>query len=142
MDILYSRVLATAREVMDEIPGNPADSTVRTQLRVLERKGQRVIKVVGGVYISRQSCRATKHNTMRCPSSSVARLILLQPRGAGKAGRRQRLQPSAAPATINRHGFHERERSQQARAFCALPFGRIEFVDDPRLEPRCGKSGF
>jgi BlaI family penicillinase repressor len=39
MDILYRRGRATAGEVMDELPGNPSYSTVRTQLRVLETKG-------------------------------------------------------------------------------------------------------
>ena len=39
MDILYRRGRATASEVMDDLSGNPHDSTVRTQLRVLERKG-------------------------------------------------------------------------------------------------------
>jgi BlaI family penicillinase repressor len=39
MDILYRRGRATAGEVMDELPGSPSYSTVRTQLRVLETKG-------------------------------------------------------------------------------------------------------
>ena len=39
MDILYRRGRATAAEVLQELPGDPAYSTVRTQLRVLESKG-------------------------------------------------------------------------------------------------------
>jgi len=39
MDILYKRGRATANEVLDELPGAPHYSTVRTQLRVLEEKG-------------------------------------------------------------------------------------------------------
>jgi predicted transcriptional regulator len=39
MDILYKRGRATANEVLDELPGSPHYSTVRTQLRVLEEKG-------------------------------------------------------------------------------------------------------
>lgn len=39
MDILYRRGRATAAEVMEEMPGDPTYSTVRTQLRVLEEKG-------------------------------------------------------------------------------------------------------
>jgi len=39
MDILYRRGSATAIEVMDELPGQPSCSTVRTQLRVLKQKG-------------------------------------------------------------------------------------------------------
>ena len=39
MDILYRRGKATAADVMEELPGDPSYSTVRTQLRVLESKG-------------------------------------------------------------------------------------------------------
>ena len=39
MDILYRRGRATAAEVMEDLPGDPHSSTVRTQLRVLEEKG-------------------------------------------------------------------------------------------------------
>jgi predicted transcriptional regulator len=39
MDILYRLGRATAGDVMKELPGDPAYSTVRTQLRVLEEKG-------------------------------------------------------------------------------------------------------
>ena len=40
MDILYRRGRATAADVMADLPGEPNYSTVRTQLRVLEEKGQ------------------------------------------------------------------------------------------------------
>ena len=39
MDRLYELGRATAAEVMAALPGQPSDSTVRTQLRVLEAKG-------------------------------------------------------------------------------------------------------
>jgi BlaI family penicillinase repressor len=39
MDILYRRGRASGVEVMEDLPGNPSYSTVRTQLRVLEKKG-------------------------------------------------------------------------------------------------------
>jgi predicted transcriptional regulator len=39
MDVLYRAGRATAAEVMQALPGSPSDSTVRTQLRVLESKG-------------------------------------------------------------------------------------------------------
>ena len=39
MDILYRRGRATVGEVMAELSGEPAYSTVRAQLRVLENKG-------------------------------------------------------------------------------------------------------
>jgi predicted transcriptional regulator len=40
MDILYRLGRATAAEVLDQLSGSPSYSTVRTQLRVLETKGQ------------------------------------------------------------------------------------------------------
>ena len=39
MDILYQLGRATAADLMKALPGDPSDSTVRTQLRVLESKG-------------------------------------------------------------------------------------------------------
>ena len=39
MDVLYRRGRATAVDVMQDLPGDPHSSTVRTQLRVLEEKG-------------------------------------------------------------------------------------------------------
>ena len=39
MDVLFRRGPATAADVMDELPGDPSYSPVRTQLRVLEEKG-------------------------------------------------------------------------------------------------------
>ena len=39
MDIVYQLGRATAAEVGKALPGQPSDSTVRTQLRVLEAKG-------------------------------------------------------------------------------------------------------
>ena len=39
MNILYKLGRATAAEVRAALPGQPSDSTVRTQLRVLEQKG-------------------------------------------------------------------------------------------------------
>lgn len=39
MDVLYRLGRGTAAEIMAEMPGAPGNSTIRTQLRVLERKG-------------------------------------------------------------------------------------------------------
>jgi len=39
MDILYQLSRATAADLIKALPGEPSDSTVRTQLRVLETKG-------------------------------------------------------------------------------------------------------
>jgi predicted transcriptional regulator len=51
MDILYRRGRATAAEVMSDLPGDPHDSTVRTQLRVLEAKGHVRHEEVGLRYV-------------------------------------------------------------------------------------------
>lgn len=39
MDVLYRLGRATAAEILARMPGAPGNSTIRTQLRVLERKG-------------------------------------------------------------------------------------------------------
>jgi BlaI family penicillinase repressor len=39
MDLLYRLGRATAGDIREGLPGMPSDSTVRTQLRVLENKG-------------------------------------------------------------------------------------------------------
>lgn len=39
MDVLYRLGRATAADVLAELPHAPGNSTIRTQLRVLERKG-------------------------------------------------------------------------------------------------------
>ena len=51
MDILYRRGRAGAAEVMADLTGEPNYSTVRTQLRVLERKGYVRHEEVGPRYI-------------------------------------------------------------------------------------------
>jgi predicted transcriptional regulator len=39
MDILYRETALTASEVVERLPGNASNSTVRTLLRILEEKG-------------------------------------------------------------------------------------------------------
>ena len=51
MDILYKHGKATANEVLDELPGSPHYSTVRTQLRVLEEKGHVTHEEAGVKYV-------------------------------------------------------------------------------------------
>ncbi len=51
MDILYRLGHATAAEVQRDLPGEPSSSTVRTQLRVLERKGFVVHEEAGLRYL-------------------------------------------------------------------------------------------
>jgi predicted transcriptional regulator len=68
MDILYRRGRATAAEVLEEMPGDPNYSTVRTQLRVLEEKGhvrheEQGLRYVYAPAVPRHSARksALKH---------------------------------------------------------------------------------
>jgi predicted transcriptional regulator len=51
MDVLYRLGRATATEIMAEVPGAPGNSTIRTQLRVLERKGHVKHEEIGLRYI-------------------------------------------------------------------------------------------
>lgn len=51
IDILYQLGRATAAEVGKSLPGGPSDSTVRTQLRVLEAKGHVRHEVDGHRYV-------------------------------------------------------------------------------------------
>jgi predicted transcriptional regulator len=67
MDILYKRGRATAMEVMEELPGNPHYSTVRTQLRVLEEKGHVTHEEQGVryVYMPAVARRAARKSALR-----------------------------------------------------------------------------
>ena len=51
MDILYQLGRATAGDLIRALPGEPSDSTVRTQLRVLESKGHVRHEAEGQKYI-------------------------------------------------------------------------------------------
>jgi BlaI family transcriptional regulator, penicillinase repressor len=51
MDIVYKLGRATVGEVMERLSGNPAYSTVRAQLRVLEEKGHLVHEEHGLRYV-------------------------------------------------------------------------------------------
>jgi predicted transcriptional regulator len=51
MDIIYRLGRATVAEVLPELPGEPAYSTVRAQLRVLEQKGHVTHEEQGQQYI-------------------------------------------------------------------------------------------
>jgi BlaI family penicillinase repressor len=68
MDVLFRLGRATAADVKRELPGDPSDSTVRTQLRVLEEKGhvrheEHGLRYVYAPVVARQSARrsALKH---------------------------------------------------------------------------------
>ena len=67
MDLLYLKGRATAGEVMAALPGAPSDSTVRTQLRVLEGKGHVKHEHEGHrfVYMPVVSRRAVRKSALR-----------------------------------------------------------------------------
>src|SRR4030095_10634394 len=86
MDILYRRGRATAAEVMEDLPGEPSYSTVRTQLRVLEGKGHVRHEADGVrlVYMPAVARRAARKSALRhlvdtffdgSPEKAVAALL-------------------------------------------------------------------
>ena len=67
MDILFRRGRATAADVMNELPGEPSYSTVRTQLRVLEEKGhvRRESEAMPFVYMPVVARQAARKSALR-----------------------------------------------------------------------------
>jgi predicted transcriptional regulator len=67
MDILYRRGRATVAEVMSELSGEPAYSTVRAQLRVLEEKGhiRHEEEQLRYVYLPAQSHRVASRSALK-----------------------------------------------------------------------------
>jgi predicted transcriptional regulator len=67
MDILYRRGRATVAEVMSELTGEPAYSTVRAQLRVLEEKGhvRHEEEQLRYVYLPAQSHRVASRSALK-----------------------------------------------------------------------------
>ena len=67
IDILYRRGRATAADVMEDLPGDPSYSTVRTQLRVLERKGHVRHEELGAkfIYMPAVPRRAARRSALR-----------------------------------------------------------------------------
>jgi predicted transcriptional regulator len=82
MDLLYRLGRGTASEIRDRLPGTPSDSTVRTQLRVLEEKGHVRHEEVGLRYVylptvSRQTARraALRHLVDTFFEGSTAKIV-------------------------------------------------------------------
>lgn len=67
MDIIYKRGRVTANEVLEDLPGTPHYSTVRTQLRVLEEKGHVTHEEDGVryVYMPAMPRRAARKSALR-----------------------------------------------------------------------------
>jgi predicted transcriptional regulator len=66
MDVLYRCGRASAREVMSEMGGEQAYSTIRTQLSVLEKKGCVRHEEVGRMYIYAPVVPADTAQHARC----------------------------------------------------------------------------
>jgi predicted transcriptional regulator len=82
MDILYRRGRATATEVRGDLEGGLSDSTVRTQLRVLEAKGhvrhdEEGLRYVYAAAVPRQAARrlALKHVVETFFDGSTERVV-------------------------------------------------------------------
>ena len=104
MDILYQLGRATAADLMKALPGEPSDSTVRTQLRVLESKGhvrheEEGLKYVYLPVVPRRVVRksALKHvmNTFFDGSAEKVVAALLGPTAAISATRSSIASPSS-----------------------------------------------
>lgn len=51
MDLVHERGEVTAAELVVQLPGEPSNATVRTHLRILERKGHLTHREEGGRFI-------------------------------------------------------------------------------------------
>ena len=91
MDVLYRLGRATAAEVLDSLPGRLSNSTVRTQLRVLESKGyvrhqEHGLRYVYMPTVPRHSARRTalKHLVDTFFEGSSAKLVAALLGGEGR----------------------------------------------------------
>lgn len=91
MDILYALESATAGQIHERMPGEPAYSTVRAQLRVLEEKGHVSHTEDGNRYIyrpkvAREKARksALRHLTETFFEGSTANVVAALLGGEGK----------------------------------------------------------
>lgn len=74
MDVVWRLGEATAEVVREALPGRPHDSTARTLLRVLERKGYLTHEVRGKAYVYRAAVERRKAQR-RVLRSVVARFF-------------------------------------------------------------------
>ncbi len=88
MDVLFRRGRATAAEVMDELPGSPSYSTVRTQLRVLEEKGHVRHEEEGVRYVYMPAVR--RHAARQVGAEAPRRHLLRRLGGKGRRGAARR----------------------------------------------------
>ncbi len=91
MDILYALESATAGQIHEKMPGEPAYSTVRAQLRVLEEKGHVDHTEDGNRYVyrpkvPREKARksALRHLTETFFEGSTANVVAALLGGEGK----------------------------------------------------------
>jgi predicted transcriptional regulator len=82
MDVLFRLGRATAADIMDALPDAPSNSTVRTQLRVLESKGyvqhdEEGLRFVSSPRVPRHAARrsAVKHLIDTFFDGSSAKLV-------------------------------------------------------------------
>src|SRR5689334_1692002 len=91
VDVLYRLGRATAGEILNALPGRPSNSTVRTQLRVLEAKGfvkheEHGLRFVYMPTVPRHSARksALKHLVDTFFDGSSAKLVAALLGGDGR----------------------------------------------------------
>jgi BlaI family penicillinase repressor len=103
MDILFKRGRATGQEIQEELPGEPSYSTVRTILRILERKGhirhvEEGLRYVYTPAVEREVARKT----------AIQRLIATFFDGSARAAAAAFLDP--ASAQLSEEDLQELER--------------------------------
>jgi predicted transcriptional regulator len=91
MDILFAMGRATGQEVGERLPGNPSYSTVRTLLRILERKGHIRHAAEGLRYVYEPSIAPVKAR-----QSAIQRLVTTFFDGSMKAAAAAFLDPKTA----------------------------------------------
>lgn len=91
MDVLFTLGRATGQEVGEKLPGNPSYSTVRTILRILERKGHVRHKAEGLRYVYEPSVAPAAAR-----QSAIRRLVATFFDGSMKAAAAAFLDPKTA----------------------------------------------
>ena len=123
MDILYRRGRATGAEVMDDLPGDPSYSTVRTQLRVLEKKGHVRHEEQGPRYVYMPAVPRRCGAQVRAEAPRRHVLRRLGREGRRRAARRRRRAPVGGRARADRRAGGEGQKGQAGRIADELLLG-------------------
>src|SRR5258708_16350329 len=96
MDVLFTRGRASGQEIGERLPGNPSYSTVRTILRILERKGHVRHQAEGLRYVY-EPCVPRAEARL----SAIERLVATFFNGSMKAAAAAFLDPDTAKLSLD-----------------------------------------